>query len=88
MSAATMERPAQHDAQAVRQAYNHAFHELGLPWHWDETACQRIEAARSGRDAVREYLEAEQSHLLRAYDADFLVDAIEAAKQRVLRARG
>jgi hypothetical protein len=31
---------------------------------------------------VRFYLQAEQSHLLRAYEADFLVDAIETAKAR------
>jgi len=31
---------------------------------------------------VRAYLETEQSHLLRAYEADFLLNAIEAAKER------
>ncbi|MDP3413139.1 MAG: hypothetical protein Q8S16_08075, partial [Polaromonas sp.] len=31
---------------------------------------------------VRAYLETEQSHLLRAYEADFLVDAIETTQAR------
>ena len=31
---------------------------------------------------MRRYLEGEQSHLLRAYDADFLTDAILVAKER------
>ncbi|MEO7549353.1 MAG: hypothetical protein ABIT82_13075, partial [Ramlibacter sp.] len=35
-----------------------------------------------GRDGVRTYLESEQPHLLRAYEADFLVEAIETAKAR------
>jgi hypothetical protein len=34
------------------------------------------------RDRIRRYLDSEQPHLLRAYDADFLIDAIEAAKSR------
>lgn len=63
-----------------RQAYNAAFEELGLSWHWDSTAFSSLPAA--GRDGVRRYLEREQSHLLRAYDADFLVEAIETAKRR------
>ena len=31
---------------------------------------------------LRAYLQTEQAHLLRAYDLDFLTDAIEAAKDR------
>ena len=36
----------------------------------------------SGRGAVKAYIEREQPHLLRAYEADFLADAIETAKER------
>ncbi|OOG42963.1 hypothetical protein [Polaromonas sp. A23] len=64
----------------VRHAYNAAFEELGLSWHWDTATFARLQT--EGRDAVRNYLENEQSHLLRAYEADFLVDAIEAARAR------
>ena len=65
-----------------RHAYNAAFEELGLTWHWDAQTYERLQAATRGRDSVRAYLETEQSHLLRAYEADFLVNAIETAKAR------
>jgi hypothetical protein len=63
-----------------RHAYNLAFEELGLSWHWDAATYARLPAP--GRDGLRAYLQQEQSHLLRAYDADFLVHAIETAKVR------
>ena len=66
--------------EAHRHAYNAAFEELGLSWHWDEATYGRLQAR--GRDGIRSYLEDEQPHLLRAYEADFLVQAIEAAKAR------
>jgi hypothetical protein len=69
-------------AQADRHAYNAAFEELGLSWHWDAHTYERLQAATRGRESVRAYLETEQSHLLRAYEADFLVNAIETAKAR------
>lgn len=65
-----------------RHAYNAAFEELGLTWHWDAKTYERLQAAAQGREAVRAYLETEQSHLLRAYEADFLVNAIETTKAR------
>lgn len=74
-------RPNHHtndDAEAHRHAYNAAFEKLGLAWHWDAATFNSLRV--QGRDGVREYLETEQSHLLRAYDADFLIQAIETAK--------
>lgn len=68
--------------EAHRQAYNAAFDELGLNWHWDPVTYACLPAA--GRDGLRVYLMTEQSHLLRAYDLDFLVEAIETAKARCL----
>ena len=67
-------------SEAHRHAYNAAFHELELNWHWDADTFAGLQ--RYGRAGVRAYLEAEQPHLLRAYTADFLVDAIEATKAR------
>jgi len=66
--------------ESHRQAYNAAFEELGLSWHWDPVTYARLPAR--GRDGVRAYLQKEQAHLLRAYEADFLVNAIETAKAR------
>ena len=74
-------RPSHHtdnEAEAHRHAYNAAFEKLGLAWHWDPATFTSLEA--QGHDGVRAYLESEQPHLLRAYDADFLVKAIETAK--------
>ena len=84
----TQHSPAQRNANASacpetqRHAYNAAFDELGLPWHWDADTFARL--LGHGSDGVRKYLETERPHLLRAYDAEFLVAAVEAAKARRL----
>ncbi len=67
-------------AEAHRHAYNAAFEELGLTWYWDAATYARLQT--HGRDGVRIYLETEQSHLLRAYEAEFLVGAIETTQAR------
>ena len=61
-------------------AYNAAFEELDLPWHWDANTYLRL--IESGGCAVRRYLETERAHLLHVYDADFLVRAVETARKR------
>ena len=55
-------------SEAHRHAYNAAFHELELNWHWDADTFARLQ--RYGRAGVR------------AYTVDFLVDAIETTKER------
>jgi len=70
------------DAEIDCSAFNAAFYELGLPWHWDETTYERLATEPNERARVRLYLLTAQPHLLRAYDADFLADAVLAAKQR------
>ncbi len=67
-------------SDAHRHAYNAAFEELGLNWYWDPVTYARLPEA--GREGVRAYLHGEQAHLLRAYESDFLVNAIEAVKAR------
>jgi hypothetical protein len=39
------------------------------------------------REGLRAWLEKEQPHLLRSYDADFLVNAVEAARTQTAPAR-
>lgn len=68
------------EASVQRNAWNAAFHELGLSWFWD-AGCH-LPGAGDERTCVRDYLTQYQPHLLAAYDADFLVDAILAAKER------
>ena len=67
-------------AEQERRAYNTAFEQLDLNWHWDPVTYACLPA--QGPEGLRAYLEKEQSHLLRAYEADFLVNAIETAKRR------
>lgn len=74
--------PADASSEADRHAYNTAFHELDLNWSWDAATYARLRPY--GRAGVRSWVEAVSPHLLRAYTADFLVDAIEAAKARCL----
>ena len=67
------------DDEMQRQAYNSAFDELGLAWHWDRATYAWLP---DGPERVRAYVEREHPHLLRSYDAEFLVQAVENAKQR------
>ena len=80
MYAAHANIPADPHADAHREAYNAAFEELGLNWNWDAATYARLPG--TGAEGLRAYLEREQAHLLRAYEAEFLVSAIEAAKNR------
>ena len=74
------------DREIDRNAFNAAFYELGLRWHWDSETYDALAAHPCERSRVRAYLETEHSHLLRAYDADFLADAVLVAKQRSRKA--
>ena len=52
----------------------------------DELDLQRewaAAAATQSREGLRQYLEQERPHLLRAYDADFLINAVETARERL-----
>jgi hypothetical protein len=68
----------------LQNACNAAFHELGLAWCWDASHPLPCTGASPDalRDCVRDYLTQHQAHMLRAYDADFLVDAIIGAMAR------
>jgi len=69
-------------ANAHRNAYNAAFYELGLRWHWDDAIFQEELCEEGERDCLMNYLKTQQPHLLKVYDPDFLIDAIQAAKTR------
>jgi hypothetical protein len=62
-----------------RLAYSSAFDELGLAWHWDRATYATLP---EGPQRVRAFVEREHPHLLRAYDPEFLVTAVEGAKAR------
>jgi hypothetical protein len=69
-----------------RNAYNAAFHELGLRWFWGSDTYRAVLDCDDERDCLRTYLLQHQPHLLRAYDSDFLIDAIQSAKARCYQA--
>jgi hypothetical protein len=70
-------------AEVQLAAYNAAFHELGLNWYWDLPTWRVLQLPAGDKAGpVGRYLATMQPHLLRAYDADFLVGAIETAKAR------
>jgi hypothetical protein len=65
-------------AEAERDSLNAAFYELGFRWHWDSATYNALLGQRSSTsERIRYYLETRQSHLLKAYDAAFLVDLIQ-----------
>jgi hypothetical protein len=82
LNAASDRRPADAAEDIDLNAYNAAFYELGLRWHWDVDTYRDLQLGAGSKEPVRAYLETRQPHLLKAYDADFLADAIEATKAR------
>ncbi|HZY15408.1 MAG TPA: hypothetical protein VFE74_02190 [Ramlibacter sp.] len=66
---------------AEHNPYHAAFEELGLSWDWDPARYG------TGRAGLRAYVEQEHPHLLRAYDADFLFEAVEATRARLAAQR-
>ena len=79
--------PVDLEAEFHRHAYNSAFNDLGLPWYWDEVTHAGLQASADERERIRVYLQTQQSHLLTAYEADFLIDAIRTTKQRHMEGR-
>lgn len=79
---AAIEKSA-HGDEIHREAYNLAFYELGLRWHWDADTYRDLQPDSAGaKERIQGYLETHQPHLLKAYDAGFLIDAIQDAKAR------
>lgn len=74
-------------AELERNAYNATFYELGFRWHWDsDTYNELTRRSPNEADRIQHYLSARQPHLLKAYDAEFLVDLIRQ-KQAQHRSR-
>jgi len=70
------------DADVQCNAYNAAFHELGLSCVWDANHYAGACAGVDNRTGLRNYLSEHQPHLLCAHDADFLIEAILSTKER------
>lgn len=70
---------------AELEAYNFAFSELELPWHWDATTFRQLLSVAPDQDVVGAYVERSQSHLLRVYEKAFLRDLVHSARDRYRR---
>jgi hypothetical protein len=70
---------------AELEAYNHAFLELELSWHWDAPTYRDLQRVAADQDFVGAYIERNQAHLLRVYDKSFLRDLVLSAKDRYQR---
>jgi hypothetical protein len=68
-----------------RNAFNIAFSELELCWHWDESTYAELSGLPTDGERLRTYLARQHGHLLKAYDAEFLVEAICATKSRTFQ---
>ena len=61
--------------EAHRAAFNHAFSELGMDWHWDETLYTRLLDISGGKERIRHYWN--QAHPdMRALDGHAVQDTI------------
>jgi len=62
-------------------AYNAAFYELGFRWFWDrETYRELFSRDAPAAENIRHDLSTRRPHLLKAYDAAFLVQVIAEKK--------
>jgi hypothetical protein len=69
-----------HDEMELN-AYNAVFYELGFRWHWDrDTYFGLLRRSTDAAERIRHYLETHQPHVLKAYDAAFLVELIQQKK--------
>src|ERR1700741_4651814 len=82
MRPVTATAPANDPLVSELAAYNRAFCELELPWHWDATTLIQLKSIATDSDVVGAYVERSQAHLLRAYEKDFLRNLVLAARDR------
>ena len=67
------------DDEAARNAYNTAFSQMEIDWHWDAATYRELLA--DGGQPVRAFVERHRPHLLRAYGIDCLVNAVETTRR-------
>jgi hypothetical protein len=68
------------EIQAQLCAYNSAFEELDLMFRWDATTLHSLGGAPDDQARIAKYIEMHCPHLLRAYSAEFLCQAIVEKK--------
>jgi len=71
------------DTEAVhREAFNAAFAEAGLDWHWDEALYARLLKVAGGKERIRNYWHCVEPEEAAGCEGKDVVDAIHAIKTR------
>lgn len=65
-----------------RPAFNAAFREAGLDWHWDVALYGELLAVTGGKERIRFYAERHDPRFLAVPDADVRIRMVHAAKTR------
>lgn len=65
-----------------RVAFNAAFEEAGIPWHWDVPLYGELLSVTGGKERMRFYAERHDPAFLAAPDADERIKTLHAAKTR------
>ena len=63
-----------------RLAFNAAFEEAGLPWHWDAALYGELLAVTGGKERMRFFCEKHDPEFLKRSDADARIKALHMAK--------
>lgn len=63
-------------------AFNAAFREAGLDWHWDYDLYNELLAVTGGKERIRHYLERERPDFELPADADAFIAGLHARKTR------
>jgi HAD superfamily hydrolase (TIGR01509 family) len=63
-----------------RIAFNLAFTDAGLDWHWDEALYGELLAVTGGKERIRFFVERHQPEFARRPDFDSLVNSLHATK--------
>lgn len=65
-----------------RLAFNRAFRDAGLDWHWDETLYGELLEVTGGKERMRHYVQHYQPALAADADREALINALQSAKTR------
>lgn len=63
-----------------RRAFNAAFAEAGLPWHWDQALYHKLLAVTGGKERIRFFIESFAAPAIPEVDLDEYIPALHAQK--------
>jgi beta-phosphoglucomutase-like phosphatase (HAD superfamily) len=63
-----------------REAFNSAFKEKGLPWHWNQTQYRQLLNVSGGKERIRHYIEQHDRKYLEEDDLDTFIRELHLTK--------